>query len=183
MTTPIIIGVTGLKGSGKSEVFNAISGTFRGAAHICLSDPIYSECAQFLFDTSRKEMEADKEFYRPLTQWWAVYRRRNKGADYWVNKSLVKFNRIKNKSEIVVFTSVRMLEEVQAIRDLGGKIWKVVRPGVEFDSHQTEASVISIREDVGLHNDSTLLAFHNRVVRAMLDTYPQSADLLKTKIK
>lgn len=183
MTKPIVIGVTGLKGSGKDEVAKALDNAFLGVKHICMSDPIYTEVAQFLWDDSVADIKREKEFYRPLLQWWGIYRRKKRGSDYWVNKMLDRVKRVKKRADIVVVSSVRMWEEVTAIREqLGGTIWRVVRPGVHSDDHVTETQLLQFREDVGIHNDADLPRFHMRVVKAMLDTYPHSADLLRTKV-
>lgn len=173
----IIIGVCGLKASGKNEVFNALHARFKGVRHICMSDPIYEEVSE-LIGVSLPALYSEKEYYRPLLQWWGIHRRRQE-PDYWVKLAMLKLKSMKH-ANVVVFTSVRMWEEVTAIRDVGGRIWRVVRPSVETnDSHITEKQQLQFREDVGLHNDTSLSAFHRKVVEAFLEEYPSARKLIK----
>lgn len=171
MNCPIVIGVTGLKGSGKNEVFHALNEGFSNVHHICMSDPIYAEVRAFLGAT-QDEMEKNKAFYRPLLQWWGIYRRTKQGTDYWVKRAAERYQRLAHRANVVVFTSVRMLNEVDMIKALGGRIWRVVRPGVECDGHVTETQQLQIQPDMSITNDSTLETLHNRVVNAFIDEFP-----------
>jgi hypothetical protein len=55
--------------------------------------------------------------------------------------------------ERVVIEDVRHPNEAQAVRDMGGKIWEVYRPGLDPKDHDTERSQLAIRADVVIVND------------------------------
>ncbi len=76
------------------------------------------------------------------------------GEDVWVNAA---FNNIHSGNYVV--TDVRYQNEVNAIRNRGGKVWRVTRP--DFDNgvdpnHPSEANVALLDVDVDIANDGTV---------------------------
>lgn len=64
----------------------------------------------------------------------------------------------------IVVTDVRFPNEAQAIKDMGGEIWRVVRDGVgPANSHASETSLDDWEFDGKLINDGTLYQWHNEV--------------------
>lgn len=58
---------------------------------------------------------------------------------------------------VTVVTDVRHANEVEAVRRLGGVIWKVVRPGMDdSDAHESETEVDKIEPDVTVENAGSL---------------------------
>jgi hypothetical protein len=57
---------------------------------------------------------------------------------------------------IVCITDVRYENEARRVKDLGGEIWEIVRPGLESDGHASEAGLPRELIDVTIPNDGTL---------------------------
>lgn len=75
------------------------------------------------------------------------------GDDVWVHLAL----RGLNPDDRVVFTDVRFPNEAQAIKDLGGQVWRITRPGVlEHNAHQSESALNEWDFDKYIHNDGSL---------------------------
>lgn len=72
----------------------------------------------------------------------------------------------------VVITDVRFGNEVTAIRDAGGKLVRIHRPGLEStDTHVSETAVDHIVPDVFVRNDADIAALHgyaDTVARSLL---------------
>lgn len=69
----------------------------------------------------------------------------------------------------VVVTDVRMVNEADLIRELGGTIVRVVRPGQDDgDGHTSESALAHYREDLRVVNDSSIEDLHS-IARGVLD--------------
>jgi hypothetical protein len=68
-----------------------------------------------------------------------------------------------------VADDLRFLNEEAAIRDAGGLIIRVIRPGLEHrrGKHVSETQHLGIKEDATVYNDGSLAALADRVVRVM----------------
>ena len=71
------------------------------------------------------------------------------------------------QSPLVVVDDVRFHNEVAAIRDLGGVIWRVERPGCGGDGHVSEAYVAQLEVDRRICNDGSLADLRARVNAAL----------------
>lgn len=70
----------------------------------------------------------------------------------------------------IVADDVRFPNEVQAIRDLGGKIWLVKRPDVklqECEMHESEGNLDAIVFDAIIINDGTIERLHEIILNAV----------------
>ena len=68
----------------------------------------------------------------------------------------------------VVFTDVRFPNEASMIKALGGKVWRVNRPGVEaLNSHSSEHSMTSWNFDLVIENDGTFEDLRQKVLLAL----------------
>lgn len=56
----------------------------------------------------------------------------------------------------VVAEDVRFGNEAAAVRDLGGAIWRIIRPGVKTGTHVSETEQAGITADVAIANDGSL---------------------------
>jgi len=76
-----------------------------------------------------------------------------------------------------VITDVRFPNEADAVRSIGGPVWKVVRPsmGVSQDMHASETSVDLILEDGTLTNDGSLEDLYNKVQSLLRGQCPDLA--------
>lgn len=110
---------------------------------------------------------AIKERYRLLNQFWGTeWRRQIFGPEYW-NRELLKNAQRKAFSEgarIVFVPDVRFPNEASFIKENGGTVWKVERPGVDYGStHASEALVDQIEADAVIVNNGTLDDLRRRV--------------------
>lgn len=133
----MLIGVTGLAGAGKSEVARRLTGKF-GCARYAFADPLKGMLASVGFTDAQlygREKEANlPEFGRTPryamqtlgTEWG----RRTMHPDFWVRiwgrQMVAKWQ----SAGRLVADDVRFPNEVRAIRDRGGYIVHVRRPGV-----------------------------------------------------
>lgn len=84
--------------------------------------------------------------------------------EVWIRSTLDSLPRDRD----CVITDVRYPNEAQAIRDMGGVIWKVVRPCLaDDDTHPSEVGVGDIEPDALLGNDGTLEQLTDAVDLAM----------------
>lgn len=85
-------------------------------------------------------------------------------ADFWVRQPF----RTMRPGQAYVVTDVRFPNEVDAVRDRGGKIVRVTRPGlVSTDQHVSETALDGVVPDAEIVNDGTLEDLA-AVVRALL---------------
>lgn len=75
--------------------------------------------------------------------------------DTWINGLLSDYN----PEEVWIVTDVRMYNEAEAIRKLGGKILRIDRPGIETKDHITETELDNYEFDERiLNNTETVLS-------------------------
>lgn len=63
----------------------------------------------------------------------------------------------------VVISDVRFPDEVSLVKEMGGIIIKVVRPGIPGDDHESETSLDDVSPDILLENDSSLEDFLRKI--------------------
>jgi hypothetical protein len=167
-----LIGLTGLAGSGKDSVGALLR--MAGYQRFAFGDCVRQEVADLLENgTVLPEWgvslnvnvdprdEAKKVWEKPTSSWmrYILQRhgtefRRAQDPDYWLKKLVVEFRHARPHHAVI--TDVRYLNEAQFVRDRGGEIWRVVRPGVEAMAHSSEQEQQRIEADVCLENNSTL---------------------------
>lgn len=70
-----------------------------------------------------------------------------------------------------VVSDVRLPAEADALRSLGGVVWRVARPGVgPVNGHRTEAAVDSIHPDAVIDNDAGIPALTAKVLAQLAST-------------
>lgn len=92
--------------------------------------------------------------------------RGNFGQDAWVKLAEKEILRITAEVGRVVLPDVRFPNEAKAIKDLGGVIWKTIRPGYGGGEHPSEAMVDQITPDLELEADN-LIELGRQVLEAM----------------
>jgi hypothetical protein len=86
---------------------------------------------------------------RPILQFWGTeYRRNLCGQDYWTRQLELYPG--------VVVTDCRFPDEAKAIRDAGGIIWRIERPGYGGDTHASEQHIAQMRVAAVVGNNSSL---------------------------
>lgn len=91
---------------------------------------------------------------RQILQWWGDYRRAQ-DPDYFVNATA---QHIANGLGPLVITDVRFPNEAALVRQLGGQLWQIRRPGYEAGGtgHASDTDGSEFRPDVVLENFGSL---------------------------
>jgi len=161
-----LVGLVGKKRSGKDTVCCIIRELAvcdgLSSERIAFADAVKEECAEKLGE-SIEFMESRKDIFRPFYQWYGTeYRRGLRGEDYWTKQAGEKVAR--SKADVVIFTDVRFKNEAAFIRENGGILLRVNRPGNDdTDQHRSELEVDEIDCDFGIENDDTLDRLRSRV--------------------
>ena len=86
------------------------------------------------------------------------------GKDIWVNLS---FDAVPDGSKVVV-TDCRYPNEADAIKKLGGRVWRVERPGVTaVNTHVSETAMDGYPFDYVFNNDGSIEALGSQVSRIL----------------
>lgn len=75
------------------------------------------------------------------------------GKNFWVNQAI----KTAKQYERVVFSDCRYKNEARAIKQLGGKVWRVSRPGVfAANDHDSEHDLDNYNFDLNLENKTDI---------------------------
>jgi hypothetical protein len=138
----MIIGIVGKSGSGKDTVAAMIP----GARRFSFADPLKEFCAQVfgwdretLWGSSELRNRPDPRYLRPdgtpLTPRYALQTLgtdwgRNCCPDVWALAGVRRAQEwLATSSGVAVFSDCRFINEARAIREAGGQVWRVLRPG------------------------------------------------------
>tara|TARA_B100000212_G_scaffold273998_1_gene213464 strand:+ start:1824 stop:2369 length:546 start_codon:yes stop_codon:yes gene_type:complete len=130
-----IIGITGVARSGKDTLFNALSeiNTNIVFKRIALADELKRECDEFLKKnigiSAFTEEPKEKEIIRPFLVTYGTHVRRKLNQNCWIDRAqetMDKFNGV----DCFVITDVRFPNEMDWIRNKGGKVLHISREGV-----------------------------------------------------
>lgn len=104
--------------------------------------------------------------YRELAQTLGSQWGRNTISDnVWVDIATAKIKNFEN----VVIDDLRFPNEYQRVKELGGRVFKIVRYGVEpTNSHESEGSLNSFEFDGEISNNDSIAAFENNVFKTVL---------------
>ena len=84
--------------------------------------------------------------------------------DFWVMIARAETQRIMNDGGSVVIDDVRFPNEAAMIRDLGGELWRIDRPGVIYSGdHSSEGGLEDITPDRVIVNDGTLAQLKEKI--------------------
>ncbi|MFC1564417.1 hypothetical protein ACFL6G_05735 [candidate division KSB1 bacterium] len=106
-----------------------------------------------------------KEKEGTLLQFWGTeFRRKNFNWDYWVDK--VKDRILADPERDYLVPDTRFRNEAEMIKELGGLVWKIDRPGfVAKDrdpNHKSEVDLDSWNFDETIVNDGTIPDLHEK---------------------
>ena len=160
----MIIGLTGLAGSGKSEVAAALR-EFGGFKRVPLAGPLKSmlETVGFthaqLWGDEKATPLADfggktpRHIMQTLGTDWG---RQMVDQDIWITLWKKSVTVGPHADYNVVVDDVRFPNEVEAVRALGGQVWRVERPGVATMGHESETHIANLAVDRILPNTAGL---------------------------
>lgn len=183
----MIIGITGKIGAGKSTIAQHLVEA-HGFTRLGFADTLKSmalvlnpliPCETWMFGQTHVPLSAYvKEWGMDLAKKNPEVRRffqvlgtegvrQHLGEDSWIRalQRRIEDTEADGPPRFVV-DDVRFLNEAQAIRDWGGEIWRVVRPGFAGDGHVSETEQDRIEADWTFFNDGSmeshqlLLAYH-----------------------
>lgn len=184
----MIIGLSGKMGAGKDAVAALLS--MLGYARFAFADALRAEVAAEIgnprdFDAIDRikpdEMAVDailhgtvEEVYakpttprmRALLQRWGTEYRRGQKESYWVDRLREKLQRV----EMAAVSDVRFADEAALMRELGGEVWEIRRPGADGGVGGGHASEqINFAPDRVILNDGTMELLAQRVLIALQD--------------
>ncbi|MEN9923941.1 MAG: hypothetical protein RL268_67 [Pseudomonadota bacterium] len=181
----LIIGLTGLAGSGKDTVANLLCDSWEASGSksviTAFAQPIRAMCRDFLlhagvqdpdrylFDRQLKETVIPEVgvSYRHLAQTLGTeWGQQCIGRDVWIrllDQRLKAFCRDWKMTHFVI-PDVRFKVEADWVRRQGGVIWRVERPGVApVREHVSEQGTIYVKSDRVIENTGTLDELHSQV--------------------
>jgi hypothetical protein len=92
---------------------------------------------------------------RQILEWWGSEYRRTQAPDYWLEciRSRIFHLRMHSCRRPIVLADVYKHNEAEMIRNMGGTIWRIERPGHEQrTTHATSTEHLQIQADLTLHN-------------------------------
>lgn len=197
MTGQVIIGLSGSIGSGKTTMATRLV-EVHGFVRVGYADTLKDEVARTLRRPLKAYLRAIRpdlrtrddlggieedrwdqyirsalwdhrdEFTRALLQAWGTELRRTENPDYWIGQWEQRVIRLPR----VVVDDCRFVNEVEAIRRLGGFLVRIRRPGYQAGGHTSETALAEWQDfDFTLENDgdvADLTAEADRIARAVL---------------
>lgn len=175
----MIIGLCGLKQSGKTTAAAYLKQE-HGFKRVNFKDSLIEEMKETLPDVlaylaemykcSVDELFLEKPpLLRLLMQNYGTELRRKEKDDYWVERYLSNVSKM--SGEHIATDDVRFMNEVNAIRNAGGVIVRVVNPDIQDgDSHQSEREQSEIVEDFTIYARRGKIAMLTKQINMVLDT-------------
>lgn len=170
----ILIGISGKKYSGKSTAAKVLTYDF-GFDETTFAEPL-KQATAVLFNWDHLDLNngPEKEVVDPR---WGVSPRfvlQNMGTDYLRNTFRDDFflRNLQNRLEghqptLLVISDVRFPNEVEYIKNRGGYVWRIERPGLTYpkDQHPSETALDDYQGfDEVIVNDGRLDDFRKKVV-------------------
>ncbi len=169
----MIIGLSGYAQSGKDTVASYLMKE-HGFIRIAFADNIRRilydmnpmigpEPLQVKVDVDGWDAAKQHPEVRRLLQVLGVSARNHIDSEVWINSAL---DRVMN--DRIVITDVRFLNEARAIKERGGEIWRIERPGVDaVNGHISETEMDTYKYDQTLINEASLTHLYNQVLLSM----------------
>lgn len=177
-----ILGLAGRKGSGKDTAAAALLGAPYNAIRVAFADKV-KEIARDLYGLTEAQLFGDlKEVRDPrygLTPRFILQRLGTEVArsiypDTWVRYLMeVEIPRRVPHLGFAVVTDVRFPNEVRAIHDAGGLVFRIDRPslGPPADVHASEVEIERLMVDRVIVNDGTVEDLHAKL-KVEVDRFP-----------
>lgn len=137
-----IIALTGLMGRGKTTVLKILQEKYPNAEYIKFAEPLYKAQEAVYKSLGIDFVEGalkDRKLLQVLGTEWG----RSVDENFWVSKWQSRVEQ--SKAKIILTDDCRFLNEANAVKALGGEVWKVVGPARgEFISNEKHASELEI---------------------------------------
>lgn len=173
-----IIGFTGKAGSGKDTCADMITRSSQFDFDVCtaFAKPI-KDAARELFMLTRDQLHGSlKEVVderwgaspRQIMQWLGTdMLRKHFGDDFFLKHMKMRIEHAKNANvAMFLITDVRFDNEAEMVRDMGGKVVRIARPGVKpVNAHVSENGIQNRLVDFTIQNDSNLDALRDKLFR------------------
>lgn len=174
-----LIAFTGLPRSGKDSAADWL--VMHGYVQLRFADPL-KEAAAILLNRTVAECNGDNGFDREaklsdqdfsmrdfLQRFGTECMRNNFGFDFWLKhmrRRIEALALVHGCTRAAVITDCRFDNEAALVRELGGIVVEIRRPGLVPSAHVSDKGV---EPDIVLDNDGTMPEFANKVGRLMLD--------------
>lgn len=176
---PLLIGITGRAGAGKSTVAAYLEREY-GCEELAFADPLVNMLAA-LFDTAdvpscylteralKEQPTPLGPSYRRLMQTLGTeWGRDIVGRDFWVGIARRRLDVRFLHGQPVVFSDVRFHNEAVLIKERGGTVIRVLREQAALiHPHVSESQMDGISVDFELHNHGSLATLHDQVDRVV----------------
>jgi len=168
MTIPII-GILGVAGSGKTLVSRHLVEHY-GYTRTRFADPL-KRMLKFGLGLTDDEVDGDAKM-RPIADFGGCtprhmmqtlgteWGRRTVHPEIWIN---VWKREVQKITGAIVVDDVRFPNEAALIKEMGGTLWRIYRPGLNTMDHASERLQQQIAEDVLINNATSLPALFNSV--------------------
>lgn len=168
----ILIGITGLKGSGKTTVAQMLQG--QGFVRLrmagILKDMLFA-LGLTIDEIDGPLKEQPCKLLDGKTPRWAMqslgteWGRDLISPNLWVNAMKQKVINQAVRGKYIVIDDIRFPNEVQMVQDLNGKMWRIARANVTAENHASENMVEYLPVDVEINNIGTLEELRSLVLK------------------
>lgn len=138
----IIVAISGKKRAGKDELAKLMSQKCNGkTVRIAFADELKIEVAH-ICGVTVSFIENNKEFFRPILQWWGSFKRKTINQNYWVDKALAKINsEIDAGINVIFIPDLRFRNEAKTLKEVGSVLIRIARPEQICDEHESETEL------------------------------------------
>lgn len=156
-----LLGIAGKKKSGKDTLLQYLTEFMspEPVYRVAFADGLKMEVAKAL-DINIVDLEREKDFYRPILQWWGTEFRRGKyGTNYWLNWWANDCASIRRSMplSLIITPDIRFLNEFNIVKARAGLMVKVVAMNSphdhQFDHHESERDLGDVKWDEVFVND------------------------------
>lgn len=176
----MLIGILGCKFSGKDTTADYLVKRYN-FKKIAFADPLKDAC-RILFNFDEDQLFGNKK--EIIDSRWDISPRiafqyigtdifRNKisdimpniGNNFWVNLAIDNYKKIQktNIEQNVVISDVRFQNEINAIRDNGGIIIKIVRPSLQPNDMHASENITELSGDYEIYNEGSLENLYDKI--------------------
>jgi hypothetical protein len=148
------IGLIGLAGSGKDTAADALVelGYWRNAFAAHLKDLAYG------FGWDGKKDERGRALLQDLGMAARKY-----NPKFWIEQISWPAKASRGSRWPQVYTDVRFQNEADHVREHGGIIVRIVRPGQSAENHESELNQSAVAADIEVVNDGSIEDLHNKI--------------------